>query len=73
MSRKRNLSPSDIAILPENDDRSEVEDSASEHESDHDYEVIAFDESEQSKCKSDDDNNEESSVNSNYFPDLHSI
>lgn len=67
MSRKRNLSPSEIAILLANEDISEVEDSASENESDHDYEVNDIDESEQSTCESDDDNHQESSANSNYI------
>ena len=67
MSRKRNLSPSEISILLANEDISEVEDSASENESDHDYEVNDIDESEQSTCESDDDNHQESSANSNYI------
>ena len=67
MSRKRNLSPSEIAILLANEDISEVEDSASENESDHDYEVNDIDESERSTCESDDDNHQESSANSNYI------
>lgn len=67
MSRKRNLSPSEISILLANEDISEVEDSASENESDHDYEMNDIDESEQSTCESDDDNHQESSANSNYI------